>query len=62
MYTFTISIKGNEMSKQEIIYKNVKVPLDIHTRLKQQAAESNQTMVAYLSQCLTQCKSSKKSS
>ena len=48
------------MAKVEIEYKNIKVPAHIHKRLKQQALDSNQTMVDYLSQCLANCKSDRK--
>ena len=40
--------------------KHIEVDLDIHTRLKQQAASANMSMKAYLSMCLAQCKASSK--
>ena len=48
------------MANEKTEYKNLKVPLELHTRIKAQAAESNQSMISYLSQCIAQCKSDKK--
>jgi len=47
--------------KEDTEYKNIKVPSELHKRLKQQATGSGQSMIAYLSQCLASCKSSNKS-